>query len=393
MVKTEGLVGWIFPIALCASLAACSSASKEKPPAKTAKPAEPAAAAAPGKIAKSSFGKGPLGQPVDLYTMRNAKGTEVDITNFGGTVVSIRTKDREGKAGEITLGFDTLEGYLGTHPYFGALLGRYANRIGNAAFDLNGVTYKLAANNGPNHLHGGAKGFDKAVWDAKAGMNTLELNYRSRDGEEGYPGNLSVRVVYSLSDDDVFRIEYLATTDRETVLNLSNHTYFNLSGGGDVLGHELMLNADKFTPVDAKLIPTGVIKPVKGTPFDFTKSTLIGARIEQKDEQLKFGGGYDHNFVLNGEAGSMNLAAEVYEPQSGRVLTVSTDQPGVQLYTGNFLDGTLKGHGGKLIPKRGALCLETQHFPDSPNKPAFPTTLLKPGAEFRSATTWKFSTR
>lgn len=392
MVKTECLVGW-FSIAVFALGTACSSAPSEKKiAAKAAKPAE-SEQAKPGKIAKASFGKGSLGQAIDLYTMRNAKGTEVAVTNFGGIVTSIKTKDRAGKLDEITLGFDTLEGYFGTHPYFGALIGRYANRIANAAFELNGVTYKLAANNGPNHLHGGTKGFDKGVWEARAGMDTLELNYRSRDGEEGYPGNLSVRVVYSLSDEDVFRIDYTASTDRDTVVNLSNHAYFNLAGGGDVLGHELMINADKFTPVDDKLIPTGVLKPVKGTPFDFTKPAAIGARIEQKDEQLKFGGGYDHNYVLNGAAGTMRVAAEVYEPQTGRVLTVSTDQPGVQLYTGNFLDGSLKGHGGKVIPRRGALCLETQHFPDSPNKPAFPSTLLKPSAEFRSSTTWQFSTR
>lgn len=378
-----------------ALLAASCSSEKTAPKAESkAAVAAPAPTPAPGKLARRPWGKGPLGESVELFSMRSARGTEIDITNYGGIIVAIRSRDREGKLGDIAIGFDSLEGYLGTHPYFGALIGRYANRIGKAAFELNGVSYKLAANNGPNHLHGGLRGFDKVVWQAKAGEDSLELNYTSRDGEEGYPGALSVRVVYTLSSDDVFRIDYLATTDRETVVNLSNHTYFNLAGEGDVLGHEVMINADKFTPVDATLIPTGELKPVRGTPFDFTKSTAVGARIDNvKDEQIKFGGGYDHNFVLNGGGKTLALAAEVYEPKSGRALTVSTDQPGVQFYTGNFLDGKLKGKGGRPIPKRGALCLETQHFPDSPNKPAFPSTALKPGEEFRSSTTWKFSYR
>jgi aldose 1-epimerase len=371
-------------------LVSCSSPPPTKAPAKAEapKPVEPLS-----RVGKQTWGKGNLGNAIDLYTLRNAQGTEVSITNYGATIVSIKTKDRAGKAGEITLGFDGIEGYLGTHPYFGAVVGRYANRIAKGKFELGGLTYTLATNDGENHLHGGKKGFDKGMWEARPGADSLELVYISRDGEEGYPGNLTVKVTYSLSEENALKIDYSATTDRDTYLNLSNHAYFNLAGGGDILAHEVRIDADKFTPVDSGLIPTGELKPVKGTPFDFTKATTVGARIEQNDPQLRLGKGYDHNFVLNTGGTAVKEVAEVYEPGSGRVLTVSTDQPGLQFYTGNFLDGTIKGRGGKMIPRRGALCLETQHFPDSPNKPAFPTTLLKTGQAFHSTTTFQFSAR
>ena len=390
MAKTHR-IAWL---ALPLSLLALSCSSAPEPKAAATKAEAPKAPAPLARVSKQAWGKGSLGQAVDLYTLRNAQGTEVQISNYGATVVSIKTKDRAGKAGEITLGFDNFEGYLGTQPYFGAVVGRYANRIAKGKFELGGLTYTLATNNGPNHLHGGIKGFDKGVWDARPGGDNLELRYLSRDGEEGYPGNLNVKVVYSLDEDNVVRLDYSATTDRDTPINLSNHTYFNLAGSGDILAHELRIDADRFTPVDEGLIPTGELKSVKGTPFDFTKATAVGARIDQNDPQLRLGKGYDHNYAINtGAAGGVKLVAEVFDPASGRVLTVSTDQPGVQFYTGNFLDGTIKGRGGKLIPRRAALCLETQHFPDSPNRPAFPSTLLKAGTEFRSVTTWKFSTR
>ena len=373
-------------------LSSCSSAPEKKaaqPKTAAPKPIEPLA-----RVSKQNWGKGSLGQPIDVYTLRNAQGTEVGITNFGAAIVSIKTKDRTGKSGEITLGFDNLEGYMGTQPYFGAVVGRYANRIAKGKFELGGLTYTLATNNGAHHLHGGTKGYDKAVWNATPGTDSLDLRHLSRDGDEGYPGNLNLRVTYSLNEDNVLKVEYSASTDRDTFVNLSNHTYFNLAGGGDILGHELRIDADRFTPVDEGLIPTGELKSVKGTPFDFTKATAVGARIEQNDPQLRVGKGYDHNFVLNSGGGAEpKFAAEVFEPVSGRVVTVSTDQPGVQFYSGNFLDGTLKGRGGKMIPHRGGLCLETQHFPDSPNRPNFPTTLLKLGQTFRSTTTWQFATR
>ena len=381
---------WLaFPLLIVTS---CSSTPGPKAAPKTETPKAPAVLE---RVTKQVWGKGSLAQTVDLYTLRNAQGTEVSITTYGAAITSIKTKDRTGRADDITLGFDTLEGYTGTQPYLGAIVGRYANRIAKGQFELGGLTYQLATNDGANHLHGGKRGFDKHVWDATPGADSLELRYLSRDSEEGYPGNVNVKVVYTLNEDNLLKIDYLATSDRDTYINLSNHSYFNLAGTGDILGHEVRILADRFTPVDSGLIPTGDLKPVKGTPFDFTTATTIGARIEQNDPQLRLGKGYDHNFVLNsgGVPGEVKLAAEVYEPGTGRVMTVSTDQPGLQFYTGNFLDGTLKGRGGKPIPHRGAFCMETQHFPDSPNHPAFPTTLLKPGQPFRSTTTFQFSSR
>jgi aldose 1-epimerase len=352
-----------------------------------------------GSTAKKPFGKSPDGQPVDLFVLTNKGGAEVSITNYGGAVVSVKVPDRNGKLADVVLGYDTLDGYVNDKAYFGATVGRYGNRIAHAQFVLDGKTYTLAKNNGDNSLHGGIKGFNKAVWTAKTlsakDGQSLELSYLSKDGEEGFPGNLKVSVVYTLKDSNALSIAYSATTDKKTVLNLTNHSYFNLAGegSGDILGHLLMIQADKFTPVDASLIPTGELRDVAGTPFDFRKSTAIGARINQDDEQLKLGSGYDHNFVLRAVPESLEFlgAARVVEPTSGRVLEVFTTEPGVQFYTGNFLDGKTPGKGGHTYPRRSAFCLETQHFPDSPNQPKFPSVVLNPGERYHSVTTYKFS--
>jgi aldose 1-epimerase len=351
------------------------------------------------EIARQSFGQIKDGAPVDLYPLINSNGLRAEITNYGGIITSLQVPDRNGRHADVALGFDTLNGYLGEHPYFGAIVGRYGNRIAQGKFTLNGATYTLARNNGENSLHGGVRGFDKVVWEAKEftgqGECGLELTYVSKDGEEGYPGNLTAVVRYTLTDQDELKIDYSATTDKDTVLNLTNHSYFNLAGHGegDILNHQVKLYADRFTPVSASLIPTGELKSVRGTPFDFTEPTAIGARIGETDEQLKFGIGYDHNFVVNGEAGTLRPAAEVYEPRSGRVLEVLTTEPGMQFYTGNFLDGTIHGKGGKVYNQRYGFCLETQHFPDSPNQPSFPSTVLKTGDRYTSQTVFRFSTR
>jgi aldose 1-epimerase len=355
----------------------------------------------PGSTTKKSFGKTPDGQAVDLYVLTNKNGAEASITNFGGALVTLKMPNRNGKFADVVLGYDNADGYVADKSFFGALVGRYGNRIGHAQFVLDGKTYTLAKNNGENTLHGGIKGFNKAVWTAKVisakGGQSLELSYLSKDGEEGFPGNLKVTVVYTLTDGNALKIEYSATTDKKTVVNLTNHAYFNLAGqgSGDILSHQLMLNADKFTPVDSGLIPTGELRDVTGTPFDFRKPTAIGARIDQADEQLKLGGGYDHNFVLRmpkdiGEFGE-SLAARVVEPTTGRVMEVWTTEPGIQFYTGNFLDGKTIGKGGATYPKRNAFCLETQHFPDSPNQPNFPSVVLSPGERYHTVTTYKFS--
>jgi aldose 1-epimerase len=355
--------------------------------------------AATAGMKKQPYGKSPDGREIALYTLTNKNGMEVAITNFGGIVVSIKAPDRAKKFDDVVLGYDSLEGYFTNPSYFGAIIGRYANRIAHGKFTLDGKTYTLAQNNGENSLHGGTNGFNKMVWTARDVTKddpSLELTYVSKDGEEGYPGDLSVRVVYTLTAQDELKIEYSANTDKDTVLNLTNHSYFNLAGQGtgDILGHVLTIHAGKFTPVDAGLIPTGELRNVQGTPFDFTKPTVIGDRIGQDDEQLKLGRGYDHNWVLDpASSGKVSLAAEVYEPKSGRVLEVWTDQPGIQFYSGNFLDGTIRGMGGAVYGQRTGLCLETQHYPDSPNHPDFPATLLKPGAHFHSTTIFKFSTR
>lgn len=349
-------------------------------------------------VKKEEFGKAD-GQSVALYTLTNRNGAEARITTYGGIVVSLKVPDRNGKMDDIVLGYDTLDDYLkGNSAYFGALIGRYGNRIGKGRFTLDGVDYKLAVNNGENHLHGGIKGFDKVVWTAttpptKDGA-ALTLTYLSRDGEEGYPGNLTVTVIYTLTDNNELKIEYSATTDKDTVVNLTHHSYFNLAGQGhgDILNHQLMINADRFTPVDSGLIPTGELRAVKGTPFDFSQPAAIGSRINGADEQLKLGKGYDHNFVLNGKMGTLRQAAKVYEQTSGRVMEVWTTEPGLQFYTGNFLDGK-PGKGGKPYEFRNGFCLETQHYPDSPNKPDFPTTVLKKGSKYQTTTIYKFTTR
>jgi len=352
-----------------------------------------------GTITKTAFGRTPDGTPVDLYTLRNAKGMEATIMTYGGIVTSLKVPDRNGRFDDVVLGYDNLDAYLKSSPYFGALIGRYGNRIAKGKFSLDGVQYTLAVNNAPNALHGGLKGFDKVVWTVvEAGVGEhgpkLELTYLSKDGEEGYPGNLKVKATYTLTDDNALQLKFKATTDQATVCNLTHHSYFNLAGGGDVLGHVVQINADRFTPVDSGLIPTGELAPVAGTPFDFRTPTPIGAHInDTNNEQIRFAGGFDDNWVLNQKSpGELTLAARVTEPAGGRTLEVWTTSPGVQFYTGNFLDGTITGKGGRVYSLRNAFCLEPQHFPDSPNHPAFPTTVLKPGQTYKNTIIYKFST-
>lgn len=351
-------------------------------------------------LSRAPFGTLPDGRPVQLFTLTNAHGVEVRFIDYGGIILSVRTPDRTGQLDDITLGYDSLAGYLRSTPYFGALIGRYGNRIAKGRFTVDGTTYTLATNDGPNHLHGGVRGFDKVLWHAEPfrdarGVGAV-LTYVSRDGEEGYPGNLAVRVTYTLTNDDALVFEYHATTDRATPVNLTQHTYWNLAGPGrtTILDHQLTLSASHFTPIDSTLIPTGEIRDVAGTPFDFRAPTTIGARIGERDDQLRFGRGYDHNWVLDrAPADTLAFAARVYEPRSGRVLEVSTTEPGVQFYSGNFLDGTLTGKGGVVYAHRTGLCLETQHYPDSPNHPNFPSTILRPGTTYHSTTQYRFSTR
>ncbi|HEV3339114.1 MAG TPA: aldose epimerase family protein [Pirellulales bacterium] len=349
--------------------------------------------AAEGKMSvnKSTFGKLPDGRQIDLYTLDNGHGVKAKIMTYGAIVTSVETPDRKGKPGEITLGFDSLDPYLAGHPYFGAIAGRVANRIAKGRFTIDGVEYKLATNNGPNHLHGGNKGFDKVVWNAEPSKSgaALKLSHVSPDGDEGYPGKLSVTVIYTLTDADELRVDYAATTDKPTPINLTNHTYWNLADGGksDVLGHVLKLNADRYLPVDAKLIPTGELTSVRGTPMDFTSPATIGARIDEVPGDPK---GYDHCFVLNQPSpGELTMAARVEERASGRVMEVYTTEPAIQLYTGNFLDGSLKSRGADY-KQHHAFCLEAEHYPDSINQPRFPSTLLKPGQTYRQTTVHKF---
>ncbi len=348
------------------------------------------------KVTSQPFGKMPDGTPVDIYTLTDGP-EEVRISTYGGVVVSWKTPDRSGKSADVVWGFDDLDSYVKIfngpgNPFFGAIIGRYANRIAHASFTLDGNKYSLPRNDGDNTLHSGAHGFNNVVWKGKAVANGVELTYLSKDGESGFPGNLTAVVTYTLVKSDL-RIEYLATTDKDTVINLTNHSYFNLAGQGDILKNEVTIHASRFTPVDSSLIPTGELKPVESTPFDFRKPHAVGDRINSDNEQIQLGHGYDHNWVLDSGGGKLAEAAEVYDPSSGRVLRVSTDQPGIQFYTGNFLDGSFKGKEGKVYARRSALCLETQHFPDSPNHPSFPTTELKAGERYHTVTVFSFSTR
>ncbi|MFH0990208.1 MAG: aldose epimerase family protein [bacterium] len=370
---------------------------------------------------KENFGILPDGKEVYLYTLKNQKGMEAKITNYGGIVVSLLVPDKNNKLADIVLGFDSLSHYLKGNPYFGALIGRYGNRIGKGKITLNGKEYTLAVNNGANTLHGGVVGFDKVFWTVNEQKSvpgqTLVLSYISNDGEEGYPGTLTVEVVYTLTEDNSLKIDYIATTDQPTVVNLTHHSYFNLAGAGsgNILNHELTIDADRFTPIDEGLIPTGELRSVKDTPMDFRTPTAIGTRIDVKDEQLTFGKGYDHNWVLNQVQArlvefqsvkndsihqrevivrdQLLLAASVWEKTSGRIMEVFTTEPGLQFYSGNFLDGSNIGKGGKAYQHRYGFCLETQHYPDSPNKPDFPTTTLNPGETYRSTTVYSFSTK
>jgi aldose 1-epimerase len=355
-----------------------------------------AQSAKPGSVTATPFGKTPDGRSIQRYTLANQSGMQVRIATWGGTVTNILVPDRTGKLGDVALGFSTIDPYFTKSPYFGAIVGRYANRIAKGRFTLEGKTYQLAKNNGPNALHGGKKGFDKQIWTAEVlsqNPPAVRFSRLSPDGEENYPGNLKVAVTYTLTDRDELRIQYAAQTDKTTVLNLTNHTYFNLAGAGNgnILGHQIKIHAGKYTPVDATLIPTGEIKAVAGTPMDLRKWTVIGAKIQA------VGGvpvGYDHNYVLDRcPVVRPCLAAEVWEPKSGRMLKVYTDQPGIQFYTGNFLDGAITGKGGKVYHQHDAFCLETQHFPDSPNHPGFPSTVLRPGELFKSTTVYKFSVK
>jgi aldose 1-epimerase len=348
-------------------------------------------------VTREAFGKTGEGTPVEVFTLTNKAGVELKAISYGAIITSIRVPDRTGALADVALGFDTLDGYLKEHPFFGAVVGRYGNRIGKASFTLDGRTYKLAANNGPNHLHGGVRGFDKYVWAAEVltGVTGVAFTRTSPDGEEGYPGTVQARVSYILSDANELSIEYRATTDKATPLNLTQHTYFNFAGhsAGSIVDHELTLAADRYTPVDSTLIPTGALAPVAGTPLDFRQPTRIGARIDDPHQQITFGLGYDHNWVINRKGDGLQLAARVYEPKSGRTLEVQTTEPGVQFYTGNFLDGTLKGKGGAVYHRRNGFCLETQHYPDSPNQPAFPSTIVRPGQTYQSQTVWRFGSR
>jgi aldose 1-epimerase len=351
-----------------------------------------------GSITHTSFGHSPAGAAVELYTLRNHRGMEARIATYGGIITFLTAPDREGHFADVVLGYDSLPEYFKGTAYFGALIGRYGNRIARGHFTLNGEKFTLAVNNGTNALHGGVVGFDKVVWQVEQATvgpqgPRLALTYLSKDGEEGYPGNLDVKAVYTLTDDDALRLEYTAVTDKDTPVNLTQHSYFNLRGRGDILGHVMQIPADRFTPVDSTLIPTGELRPVAGTAFDFRQPTPIGARIEAPDEQLRFGEGYDHNWVITKPAGALAVVATVYEPDTGRVLEVSSTEPGLQFYSGNFLDGSSTGKRGWVYARRDGLALEPQHYPDSPNHPAFPAVILKPGQTYRNTIIYRFAAR
>jgi len=358
-----------------------------------------------GTISQATFGYTAARTPVEIYTLRNSRGMEARIMTYGGIVQSLQVPDKSGNFDDVVLGYDNLEGYLTNNPYFGCLVGRYGNRIGGARFALEGKTYTLATNNGPNSLHGGIVGFDKVIWKAKTWFTpdgpALELSYISKDGEEGFPGNLKVTAIYTLTENNELHLDFSATTDQPTLCNLTHHSYFNLrgQGNGDILGHDVYINADQTTPVDKELITTGELKAVDGTPFDFRKPVAIGARINDPDQQLQFGPGYDHNWVINKpldksgkpQLDKLVLQARVYEPTTGRTMEVWSTEPGLQFYAGNFLDGTIIGKEGKVYPRRSGFCMEPQHYPDSPNKPMFPSTELKPGTNYRNTIVYRFS--
>ena len=347
-----------------------------------------------GVVTSQPFGKTPDGVDVSIFTLTNSAGCEARIINYGGIVVSFKVPDQHGRMGDVVLGYDNLNDYIRASPYFGCLVGRCGNRIAKGKFMLDGSSYTLATNNIGNHLHGGIKGFDKVVWQART-LETpegaaLELTYVSKDGEEGYPGTMTVKAVYALTADNGLRLDFTATTDAPTICNLTHHSYFNLAGKGEVLDHVVRIPASCFTPVDETLIPTGQLRAVEGTPFDFRQATAIGARINEKDQQLKFGRGYDHNWVIDKPAGALGLLAEVREATSGRIMQVWSTEPGVQFYTGNFLDGTMVGKQGLVYQFRTGFCLEPQHYPDSPNHPAFPSVVLRPGETYRSTIVYSF---
>lgn len=385
--------------AALAGLTACSDTSKTAPATEKA-PAKPGMAK--GTIAEKPFGTVD-GKEVKLYTLKNSKGVTMTVMNYGAIVQSLLVPDRDGKMADVVLGYNTVDEYVKETPYFGCIVGRYGNRIAKGQFKIGTNTYTLATNNDPGgipcHLHGGKKGFDKVVWDAQPVQRPdavgLKLNYLSKDGEEGYPGNLNLTVFYWLNEKNEWEVEYEATTDKPTPVNVTQHSYFNFAGegSGDILGHRLMLKASKYTPVDKGLIPTGELAPVAGTPFDFTTPFAIGARVNDPHEQMQFGGGYDHNWVLDNQSGTLALAAVVEEPTTGRVMEIFTTEPGIQFYCGNFLDGKLVGKSGKPYNHRNGFCLETQHYPDSPNQPNFPSTILEPGQTYKTKTVFKFSTK
>jgi aldose 1-epimerase len=360
----------------------------------TQSPGSSSAPVGKSSITSTPFGTTLMGEPVTLYTLRNRQGAEAKIASYGGIVTSLKMPDRDGNYGDVVLGYDNLVGYLTNSPYFGCLVGRYGNRIANGKFTLDGVEYTLATNDYPNALHGGVRGFDKRVWKTEPKMTpngpSLVMNYLSKDGEEGYPGNLNVTAVYTLTERNELRLDYTATTDQATVLNLTHHSYFNLAGRGDILGHEVMLVSDRFTPVDSTLIPTGELRPVEGTPFDFNEPTPIGARINAANQQIEYGGGYDHNWVIKKPRGILGLMARVHEPGTGRVMEVLSTEPGLQFYSGNFLDGTITGKGGWTYQHRNGFCMEPQHYPDSPNKAYFPSTVLRPGDVYQNTIIYRF---
>jgi aldose 1-epimerase len=383
------MVRYALAFAVIATAAACAGSNTADKPAPPPVEKKASATSAP-------FGELPNGPALTIYTLTNANGVEVRTIPYGAIIVSVRVPDKTGKLDDVVLGFDRIDGYAGTHPYFGAVVGRYGNRIAKATFALDGKQYALAANNGPNSLHGGAKGFDKKVWGAELfdrdGNVGIIYTVTSPDGDEGYPGNLKVQVTYTLTKSNELAVEYEATTDKATPLNLTQHSYFNLAGEGrgDILNHRLTIDANRYTPVDPTLIPNGDYAGVENTPFDFRQPTPIGTRIDADDEQLRFAGGYDHNWVLNRDRDGVLHAARLEEPTSGRTLDISTTEPGIQFYAGNFLDGTIKGKSGHVYARRSGLCLETQHFPDTPNHSSFPSTILRPGEQYRSKTVFAF---